>query len=121
MRKSRLAASGAVAVGAVALSLLAPPAASASIGASVAGSEAYYYSSTNVLQSKDTAKDGVSSVAQLSSGGVISTVISSGGSGTKRRGFVIDPAKTVYLRACKVNQSRSSDFYGCSAWQATNG
>lgn len=124
MRKSRLVLSSAAAVGAVAISMLASaPLASASAGASVTGSYAYYNSSTNVLSSQDTRVDGISSVAQLryvSNGTTyIATLTNSNGSGTQTQAQGSGLSGTVYVRACLNNRSAGTGIYGCSGWVAT--
>lgn len=124
MRKSRLTLSGAAAAGAIAISGLATaPMASASAAASVTGSYAYYNSSTNVLTSRDTRVDGVSSVAQLryvSNGTTyIATLTNSQGSGEQAQAQSSGLRGTVYVRACLNNRSAGTGIYGCSGWVAS--
>ncbi|WP_311215090.1 MULTISPECIES: hypothetical protein [unclassified Arthrobacter] len=124
MRKSRFALSSVAAAGVVGISLLATaPMASASAGASVTGSYAYYNSASNVLSSQDTRVDGVSSVAQLryvSNGTTyIATLTNSNGSGTQSQAQSSGLSGTVYVRACLNNRSAGTGVYGCSGWVAS--
>ncbi|MDN5670044.1 MAG: hypothetical protein L0G87_16790 [Renibacterium salmoninarum] len=121
VKNSRFAfTAGAAAVGALAISLfIGPAAAQASGGASVTGSSAYWNSSTKVLSSTDTKKDGISSVAQLQyrlNGQVyIATLTNSNGSGTSSA-VQNSAAIGIQIRACLNDRSKGTGIYGCSAW-----